>query len=183
MRDLFKLFEDQAIVLFTGKINALDKDNSSLVGSITFVEGVLCDARFSGVSGYKGFYSLLFEWKSKDSLKFVVEPELINVDKKSIHLPISTLKRKFEEIYNEFLEAEKHRPPKNIKILVKPEFIESSIEVEQVEYNLLCTISDYNKIEDIYKNSELLDYEITNALVNLRKKDAIKVIKAKEGIL
>jgi hypothetical protein len=41
----------------------------------------------------------------------------------------------------------------------------------------MCTISDYSDVSEIYKNSKLLDFEITNALVNLRKKDALKVVK------
>ena len=64
-----------------------------------------------------------------------------------------------------------------MKLLPRAEVIESNIEISPQEYSLLCTLSDYNMVDDVYNNNEMLDFEITQALVSLRKKEIIKVIK------
>lgn len=87
------------------------------------------------------------------------------------------MKRKTAEVVTNYKEHRAQRPPMSLKLLVEPNFLVSGEELTEIEYNLLCTMSDYNLVEDLYKNSPMLEYEITMALVSLRKKNALRVIK------
>ena len=106
----------------------------------------------------------------------MVEPEIVKSEQ-IIKYPFSVLKRKTAEIVTNYKEQRAQRPPMNLKLLVEPAFLTSGEEVDENEYDLLCTLSDYNLVEDLYKHSPMLDYEITMALVSLRKKNALRVIK------
>lgn len=119
---------------------------------------------------------MIEEFDDKLEFKYVVEPELVSQEQ-IIKYPFSVLKRKAAEIVTHYKEQRAQRPPMDLKLIVEPAFLEAGDELEESEYDLLCTLSDYNLVEDLYKHSPMLDYEITMALVSLRKKNALRVIK------
>ncbi|MEX0799284.1 MAG: hypothetical protein WEB87_05665 [Bacteriovoracaceae bacterium] len=175
--ELIPLLDEQTSVGFTGKINALDSNSSRLLGDIEIFEGEIFGAQYEDVQGLKAFYNLcVASFDSERHFKYVVEPEIIQ-SSKTIHFPFSVLKRKVAEIVSLYKENKDLKPPEGLKLLINPKFIEEGDAVTGEEYDLLCAISDYNTVKDIYKNCDLLDYQITNALVSLRKKKAITVVK------
>lgn len=176
---LFPVLDEQTVVGFTGKVNILNVENNQHLGLVSILDGEIFDARFGSNEGLQAFYNICVASFSKESnFKFIVEPEIVEGVKK-IHFPYSVLKKKVADIISLYKENEANRPPDHIKLLINPHFITMGGEVSGDEFELLCSISDYNKVKDIYKNCELLDYQITNALVSLRKKKAITVVKKK----
>jgi hypothetical protein len=176
---LIPILDEQTSVGFTGKVNVLDEASSKLLGSVYLYEGEVFDTEYNQVMGMKAFFNLCIDEFDQDiKIKYVVEPELVNRER-LIKYPFSVLKRKAAETITTYKEHSAQRPPKNLKLMVEPSFMKSDEEVSDIEYNLLCTLSDYNLVEDLYRNSPMLDYEITMALVSLRKKNALKVIKKK----
>lgn len=175
--DIFENFDDQALVCFTGKLNLLEKSNNSFVGEIVFLDGEIINARHSNVEGFKALMSLCSLSTVEGKYRIVVEPELITKTQQKIEVPLGKLKRKISEYIEQYQSSQKLKPPANMKLLARAEVIESNIEITAQEYSLLCTLSDYNLVEDVYNNNEMLDFEITQALVSLRKKEVIKVIK------
>jgi hypothetical protein len=140
-------------------------------------EGEIFDTEYDGSFGLKAFFNLCIDEFDKEvQIRYVVEPEFINREQ-LIKYPFGVLKRKTAEMITHYKEYKAQRPPMNLKLMVQPEFIGTGDGITEEEFKLLCTMSDYNLVEDIYKYSELLDYEITMALVSLRKKDALRVIK------
>ena len=176
---LFDVVDEQVAVGFTGKINILDSISGQIYGQISLFEGEVLNVKFKNVGGVKGFYNLLVAESEQENFKYVVEPEIISSKDKNIHFPLSVLKSKANDILKNYQLSKANRPPNNIKLLINPEFISGSEEVSANEYDLLATIADFSKIEDIYQHCSLLDYEITNALVSLRRKKALKVIQLK----
>ena len=175
--EIFKIIEDQALVGFTGKINLQVKSNSAHVGSIYFLDGKIINAALSEMDSYKSFINLCIESNVNKNIKFVVEPELLTLINKKIDIPFSVLKKKILSVYDEYIKAKKNKPPMNLKILTKTKFLNSNEEVTAQEFKLLCSLSDYSSVKDIYTYSDLLEYEITNTLMSLRKKNAIKLIQ------
>ena len=174
---LFPVLDDQNAVSFTGKVNVLDGDNSALLGVVIFHEGQVLNAAYEGNWGLKGFFSLcVADFDGSKRLKYIVEPEFVESIQK-IPYPYSVLKRKAAEVVAMYKESSHLRPPENLKLLLNPEFIAKGEQVSGEEFSLMTSMVDYNKVKEIYKNSELLDYQITNALVSLRKKKAITVVK------
>lgn len=149
------------------------------MGVIFIKDGDIVESEFTEVSGQKAFYRLVIqEFNPTANLKYIVEPELVNKIRK-IHYPYSVLKRKSSEVVTEYKKSIKLKPPGNLKVLIDESIVTNGTNVSETEFRLLNTISDYSKVSDIYKNSELLDFEITNSLVSLRKKRALKVIGKK----
>lgn len=176
---ILKAIEEQLILGFTGKLNILDSDSKQLLGAAYIIAGKLANFKYLEVEGIKAFYNACIEEKNGKQMEIITEPELIDIRESKIQQPFSVLKRKMYDIADKYEKSKKNKPPGHLKLIVQPGFITSDQEVNSLEYSLMCTISDYSLVSDIYKKSSLLDYEITNALVGLRKKNALKVIQHK----
>lgn len=140
---------------------------------------MIANAHYNKLKPYKALMNLFIETKLNHNIRFIVEPELIPVEEKKLDYPISVIKRKAQKYIEMYEESIDLRPADKLQLMVKPSFISEGAEVSSQEYSLLCTMSDYNLVKDIYVNNDMLDYEITNALITLRKKDAIKVVETK----
>lgn len=177
VQELFPILEEQVSVGFTGKVNILDPASKMLLGSVEMSEGEVWSSFYKRRKGLKAFYNLCIDsFREGTEFYYVVEPEILN-SSRTIHYPFTVLRRKTAQVVEEFKNNQDLRPPGHLKLLINPEFIKSGKEVEGDEFDLLCCISDYNKVDDIYKNCDLLDYQITNSLVSLRKKNALTVVK------
>ncbi len=176
---LISILEEQHSVGFTGKVNVLDRSSNQIFGHVIIFEGDISQCDYKGNEGLKAFYNLCIDEFDETELKYVVEPELVDTTKDSIHYPFSVLKRKITEVVGNYKLNKENRPPDHLKILIKPEFIAKGEAVDNNEYDLLCTLSDYNLVSDVYKHCDLFDYQITNTFVSLRKKNALTVIKNK----
>jgi hypothetical protein len=169
--------EDQIAVGFTGRINILDRSTKQYLGQVLLLEGSILHLEFQKLKGEKAFYTIYLKEYENATFSYVVEPELVDGVERSVHFPYSNLKQRLQKIVEDYEVGKQQKPPGNLKVLINPEFIKTGEPVTNQEFELLATISDYNMISDIYKNVDLLDYEVTMALVSLRKKGALKVIK------
>ena len=177
---LIYILDEQVSVGFTGKINIQNRVNKQHFGSVTLVDGDLVDCKYKESNGIKGFFNLCVDEFDNIGLSYIIEPEVIESKKNTIHYPYSVLKRKIADTVEKYRESRKDKPPKDLKIYILPDFLANGEKVSGNEFDLMGTISDYNRIQDIYEKSHLLEFEITNALVSLRKKKALKVVKNKD---
>lgn len=176
-KSLLYTLDEQVQVGFTGRVNVLDINSKQLYGNISLFEGEIIHCTFKAMAGLKGFYSIIVAEYENKKFDYIVEPEVIDESQRNIFYPFNHLKGKVSDVVSNYEQSKSLRPPANLKLVVNSNFVADGDEVTAQEYELLNTISDYSKVDEIYKNSSLLDYEITNALVSLRKKQAIKVIK------
>ena len=177
LEELFEKIDDERLVYFTGKLNLLNEETKQFIAQIYFIDGELVNVNYQGITGRKGFFNLCVDLDQP--VDYVSEPELVSLEMKKIHISFEDLKKEFEKVSEKYKQAKKHQPPKNVKILINSDFVLGDSEVESDEFDLLCCLSDFNTVTDIYKNCDLLDYQITNSLVTLRKKKALKVVKIK----
>lgn len=175
---LLEILNDQSAFGFTGKINVLVKSSGQLFGVIYQNEGLIVDADAQGLKGKKALFRLIFtDVETTDYLKYVVEPEILKEDNLVFKISNDELKKEASKNFQEYLAAKKLRPPANLKLVIDPEIIVNSEKITPEEFDVLALLSEWCLVSDIYKHSKLLEYEITNALVNLRKKKAIKVFQ------
>ena len=177
--NIIRTIEEQAIINFTGKVNILAKESKQHIGAVLLINGELVNTKYLGCEGMKAFYNLCIDEDMGKEFDIIVEPEIIDKKEKKIDHPLGVLKKRMAQMINNYKEALKNRPPNNLKLILIPEFLSGKEEVSGAEYSLMCTMSDYNLVSDIYQKSPLLDYEITNALIMLRKKNAIKIVEVK----
>ena len=109
-------------------------------------------------------------------MSYVVEPEVIALELIQFELEVPVLEVEIKSILEESKRNEKLRPPGDKRLVVNADFVCRGEEISSNEFDILCLISDFGKIQDVYDNTALLDFEVTDGLVSLRKKGALKVI-------
>ncbi len=175
---LLEILNEQSAFGFTGRINVLVKSNGQLFGVVYQNEGIVVDAESQNLNGLRALYKMIFsDVESQDYLKFIVEPEILKDENFQINLSLDELKADASKKYQEYVAAKKLRPPANVKLVIDPEIIVNTNQVSPEEYDVLSLLTEWSKVSDIYKYSNLLEYEITNALVSLRRKKAIRVFQ------
>jgi hypothetical protein len=173
---IFQVLDEQTLVGFTGKVNVLSKLNRQYLGHLLLKNGDVVQAFYKTVTGIKAFFNIVVADYELEPISYVVEPETVEENQRGIHFPYSVLKNRTQEVIEKYLATVKLRPDSNLKLLVKADFLSQSGEVTPEEFEVLSTLSDWNLVRDIYQNCNLVDYEVTLALVGLRKKGALKVI-------
>jgi len=177
---ILNTIEEQIAVQFTGKVNVLSNFNHQYLGHILFKDGEIFQVEFQQMTGLKAFYQLIIQEFSLNSFSFIVEPEIVEENLRKIHYPYAVLKNKISEVLKQYRSSIKYRPPENIRILINSDFIKANDPVTPEEFKVLEVISEFNRSFDIYHHCQLLDHEITLALVSLRKKGALKIIGNRE---
>lgn len=170
--------EEQCSFNFTGRINILKRTDRQFLGVIYISEGHIVASQFSKKTGLKALYSLvIFDMDEIEEFTLVAEPEVVSESDFEFDLKFSEFKHNVEITYQEHIKSKSLRPPENIHILINPAFIKDGKKTGANEFLLLKTIAEYSKVVDIYQNCELFDFEVTHALVNLRRIGALRVVK------
>ena len=172
---LLSTLDEQNAFKFSGKVNLLLKDNKQHLGAITIKDGEIIHARYKEVFGLKAISYALIDEVKNHCVKVVVEPEVVDEIRTNVFYGYSDLIRKLKDSIVLYEKTKNLKPLDSLRIFLHDGFIKEGKNVSAEEYDVMCTISDYNRVSEIYKSSELLQHEITSALVNLRKKGAIKV--------
>ncbi|MGE3608802.1 MAG: hypothetical protein AB7I27_04365 [Bacteriovoracaceae bacterium] len=178
---ILSIIEEQVAVAFTGKINVLSKLNRQFLGHLLFKNGEIINAHYQGISGLKAFYKIIIEEFSLIAFEYVVEPEVVNEKEQQIYYSYTILKNKLSEVIKLYHSSLKLRPPSDVRIILGPEIIKEKVQVTSEEFEVMTTLSEWSLAHDVYQHCQLLDHEITLALVNLRKKGALKIIATKNN--
>lgn len=174
---LLAVLDEQSAMGFTGKINVLRRDNAQSHAVILMFEGRIINCAATLRTGEKALLDVVFQDVSNSlALKMVVEPEVVTLDEGSFDWSVEKLKRRARDVYENYLGSKKLRPPGSLKLVLNPNFIVEGQEVAPNEFDVLSAISDYSRVEDIYNHCPLMEYEVTQALVSLRRKGALKVV-------
>jgi hypothetical protein len=178
MTNLIEVLKEQASFGFTGKINVLSKDNGQFLGVIYQQEGVLVGAQVKELKGKKALLKMIFDdVESNENFKFIVEPEVISSEMMSVRVSFEEIKEEAQAHFQQYITAKKLRPAGHLKLVIDPEVIASKDDITAQEFDVLTVVCEWCKVSDIYKYSKLMDFEVTHALISLRKKRAIKVFQ------
>lgn len=178
MTNLIEILKDQAAFGFTGKINLLRASNGQFQGVIYQHEGVIVGALCGELKGRKALYKMIFDdVETSEFFKFIVEPELIAAELFSMKMSFDEVRLEAQSIYQKYVEARKLKPALTLRLVVDPEIIVNGTEITADEFDILSVLAEWCTVADVYKYSKLMEFEVTNALVNLRKKRAIKVFQ------
>lgn len=173
-----EILKDQAAFGFTGKINLLLESNGQFQGVVYQQEGMIVGAHYGQLKGKKALYKMIFEdVEATHHFKFVVEPELIAAELFSMDMSFEMAKLEAQSIYQKYTQAKKLKPSPSLRLVVDPEIIVNLEEITSDEFDVLTVLAESCIVADIYKYSKLMEFEVTNALVGLRKKRAIKVFQ------
>jgi hypothetical protein len=175
--DLMGLIEEHASFGFTGKINLLEADSGRQLGRVWLNEGQVVHASYNGLSGIKALFSVLLDERRAPPPAYIVEPEIPASVPTTIKLTTDELASAMQRFLSVYAESLRLRPMSHLRLSIDPAFIVGGDPVSSEEFNLLCTLSDYNLVSDIYRETEVPDHEVTASLVALRRKKAVRVLK------
>ncbi len=171
-----EVLEEQCRFGFTGKLNILKASNKQFLGSVYLLDGEIIRCKYKSSFAKRNLFNILIDDISDyEELKFVAEPEVVEKEAADFRLSIEDFKNLSREKYKKHLDSEKLAPPRNLRLVINQDFIIQGDPITSIEFDVLKAISDYNKIDEIYNKTVLYEYEVTEALVSLRKKKAIKV--------
>ena len=175
---MIEVLKEQASFGFTGKVNVLSKENGQFLGVIYQQEGMIVGANVKELKGKKALLKMIFDdVESNENFKFIVEPELLSPENITLKISFEEIRKEAQGHFQEYLSAKKLRPAPHLKLVIDPEIIVSVDDITPQEFDVLSVITEWCNVSDIYKYSKLMDFEITHALVSLRKKRAIKVFQ------
>ncbi len=175
--DLIGLIEEHTSFGFTGRINLLEPESNRQLGRVWMNEGRVVHANYNGLSGIKALYAVLLDERRGPPPKYIAEPEIPTTIPSTIKLTTEELASAMQRFLAVYAESLRLRPMGHLKMSIDPSFIASGEPVSAEEFNLLCVLSDYNLVSDIYLETEIPDHEVTASLVALRKKKAIRVLR------
>ena len=174
---LEEIIEEQITVEFTGKIQLLHHLDYSSLGYISFKDGRILDAKFENKTGDKAFISAMIHEKR---CKMIIEAEF-GEQKKTITKNYRQLIEAFEEALINHKYYEHFSVPAGIKLKVNPGFIQRGSSLTHSEYAVLLGLAKTG-YENLFRDLNMLDYEITKNLISLRKKGALKTVAKRSEI-
>ncbi|RLA65065.1 MAG: hypothetical protein DRQ88_02590 [Epsilonproteobacteria bacterium] len=177
---LLSLIEEQTTISFTGKVNVLSKKNNQYEGVIFLKEGNLVNAEYQGMKGKKALFNLIFDdIDAKTEVNYVVEPEIIEVRPTDFDIEFKVFFDMVKDRYEKIIKVKKFKPPNHLTLAVNPIFISGNeaATVSADEFDVMCAIITAKKVSEVYKWCPLFNYEITKALVSLRSKKAVIVLR------
>ncbi len=174
---IFKILREQSAIGFDGRIVFQGNDSGQLKGEVLVHSGDIVGCNYNGSSGKKALLNLAYEdFAEVAEFNYTVEPEVISQDKIQFESTLTDFEDSFREVYEKIKSSKKLKPPPGKRLVINSDFVCRGDKISATEFDILCTISDFGKVADIYKNSPLLDFEVTLGLVSLRKKGALKVV-------
>lgn len=173
---LLGTIEEQTTFGFTGRVNILNRISGQYLGIVLLADGTIVDCNYSGLKGEKALFLALFDDMDHTPLKFIVEPEVVPEEHKNFCLSFEDFKNKSQKLYLKHRESKALKPSMDLRLMLNGDFISIGDDVSDIEFKLMNVLTEYSLVSDIYNNCDLYDFEITQALVSLRKKKAIKVV-------
>ena len=174
---LLKNISENLKIGFSGRINILSGERSQFMGAVYLDEGMVVNAIYSGAQGERALKKLILDdGTGLVDFKVVVEPELISESSYIFKMNLDDFERFCELFLRETSACKVLKPGEGVKLMVSPSAVVSDLKLGTNEFKVLSLISDFSLVREIYQNTELFDFEVTNALVSLRKKGAIKVL-------
>ena len=175
---LLQTIEEQVTFGFTGKVNALLENSGQYFATIYLEEGILVGCQYKGVNSFRSLVALIFDdVRNIKKFKYVVEPEIVEKNSMTFEEKFSAVRSKIQTLFGKYKQIEGLIPPMDLKLVINSNFINRGDGLTRAEFDVLSTITEFSRVQDIYKESKLYDHEVTIALVNLRRKKAIKVFK------
>ena len=174
--DLLKIISENYCFMFSGRINILSKVTKQYLGAIIQVEGKIVNAKYMNLVGKKALASILLELKGNKAFNFVSEPEVISSSDIQFEINENQFLKFKNDYFEQYEELNKLRPKEDLKLSIDSSKFNFSLGLSKIEFDTICCILDYSLVKDIYMHCDLLDFEITTALISLRKKGMLKVV-------
>lgn len=140
------------------------------------MDGKITGARFGKTRGLDAITEIVIREQEGDEIAIVNEPEVILISSLRRELDIEEFKQLASQSYQSYLQTKRLSPPKNLKLLLDSNFIIEGEDLSDLEFKVLKCLSDDPNISSVYEQLEYSKHMIDMALIQLRRKRAVKVV-------
>lgn len=173
--NFIETIEEHSLLNFTGRINILQGDSRKFCGAVYLLSGDIVYAQYLGNISTASIYKIIYDDIKHGDLSFMPEPEVIDASMVIISITIDEIKAGARSYIEAIQKLSKHKIPENLSLDVN----RSVFDLENVTYDELHTltlVSEFNKVLDITKNSDMDKSRILTSLIGLREKKALRVV-------
>ena len=161
---------------FSGNLVLQNTGNQQFIGKISLRIGKIVAARVGSIFGRRALMGLVMHSEENPG-KIIVEPGVIaGQGRTCFSSPSAQELDGLEQRLAGYRRLRQLRPPDHLRLGVGASFSSENSEFLPYAVDLLATIADYSLVRDIYRNSNLMEWEITIGLIGLRKKGVLRVI-------
>lgn len=171
--------EEHFLLNFTGRINVLQGSSRKFCGAVYLLNGDVVYSQYLGQVSKHSIYKIIVDDIEQGDLTFVAEPEVIDASMVVINVSIDEIKTGARAYIENIQKLNKHQVSNNLSLRVDS----SVFELDNINYDelhALTLVSEFNKVLDIIKNSDMEKSRILTSLISLREKKALRV--ASKGI-
>lgn len=165
---------------FVGKLHVQLKSNRQFLGECWLDSGRITWARYKDKEGVSALSRIYIDCRIQDNITFMPETEYIPKDQRNIFMDSGKI---FERVFFHYRLYKKNIDLKPRNDLVFQKVSADDAQLSLAEKYMLSIMNQYNVVEEIYQNSDLLEWETTEALIGLRKKGHFKIIQKSKGNL
>ena len=159
---------------FSGNLVLQNTGNQQFIGKISLRIGEIVAAGVGSISGRRALMGLVM-YSEENPGKIIVEPGVIaGRGRTCFSSPSAQELDGLEQRLAGYRRLRQLRPPDHLRLRVS--FSLENSEFLPYAVDLLATIADYSLVRDIYRNSNLMAWEVTIGLIGLRKKGVLRVI-------
>ena len=174
---IISVLDEQTSVGFTGKVNLLKKTDGQFLGAVSVREGSICFCNYAGKLGKKALITaIIHEMDNIIEVKTVIEPEVIEPQDGEFRFAIGDLKKRAAKELQKYKTLKKLRPPDHLTVMANIKIFDEASAMNYNNFLVLKSMTEFSRVEDIYKYTNLFEHEVTESLVTLRKKGYVNVV-------
>ena len=177
--NFIETIEEHSLLNFTGRINILQGNSRKFCGAVYLLSGDVVYSQYLGQVSKHSIYKIIVDDIKNGDLSFVPEPEVIDASMVVISVTIDEIKAGARAYIENIQKLSKHAIPGDLSLRVDTSVFESD-NLTYDELHTLTLVSEFNKVLDITKNSDMEKSRILTSLISLREKKALRV--ASRGI-
>ena len=168
-----EVIKNQLYLGHVGKVLFINGASGEHLGYCSLKTGVMGEFHYKKKPLKLAIESLVFdELNPSQKIKSIVEAEVNSTCDQSLELKWSDFKKFVDQSLSKLKMAKKLKPAKDLVLFPLGS---NNLPLSPVENQVLQKMGQCSKAEDLYKNLNLADFEITFALIALRRNKIIGV--------
>lgn len=162
-------------LLYSGVAGELNLHSAMKTGRIVFADGLLRDASAGAVSGMKALLRMM-AWADV-TWRFHFTAHNQELGSKSLNIGLSDFMRLHETWLKLWSRIAPMAPPPTLRLRANPVQFAGRETWSFEECHVLAGVCEYATVKDILNNSQLLDAQVIETLIQLRQQGVIEIIE------
>lgn len=171
----FVILEEQSLFKFTGILRILDRSSGDLHGQVLIEDGQVLQAYFQNSKNYKAVLKLCCNLQEGLEFDYDLVSKELNYFGELIGLSNNELRKRFQNYWEKGDLFREKRINDNSQLKISDQLMKEEYAINHHEFLILCEMLRCKSIEDVYRKSSLLEYEVTKAILDLKSKNLIQI--------